>query len=367
MLSPTTGLLTLGILPLLPFSLALVPRAQPHGGHCPLFTNTTFTIYQYQLYPDYARFDPHTCHLYISSLFNGTFATFDPYQNRTLSITSFPGISDVFDEHASGLHLDATSGLISLVIDAQPAFLTGGANVTGDYWLVKYSTRAEREVWRANLTSVTDAKWAGFQDVTVDKRGNSYVIGTYPSSILKVDKSGKKITTWLPPKTPIITTVHGFTGVDSIGDTLLVIDANGVPEELSEGDSLLWRMDMRDEQANPMLVELRPEGVKIGVPDAIYLPEKYGGRVMLVALNYVGVQVLRSDDGWGSAEVLGTVTLDFPALFQRIIPSTVQIGEDKIFAVGQKFPGAIVPGTKGGNQTDFPFFDITGEVDALVG
>lgn len=222
-------------------------------------------------------------------------------------------------------------------------------------------------MWRVNLTEVTQGKWSGFQDVTVDKRGNSYVIGTYPSSILKVDKAGKRITTWLPPKTPINTTVHGFTGVESIGDTLLVIDSNGVPEELSDGDSLLWRMDMRDPIANPKQVTLRPPGVKIGVPDAIHLPEKYGGKIMLVSLNYVGVLVLRSRDAWVSAEVLGTVKSDFPAFFQKIIPSTVQIGEDRVFAVGQKFPGAIVPGTKGGNQTEFPFFDITGEVTVLVG
>jgi len=299
-----------------------------------------------------------------SSLFNGTIVTYSPYTATTLSIASFPGISDVFDSHASGLHLSPHTGILSLVIDAQPAFLTGGANATGDYWLVKYSTLSHRELWRANLTSVTDAKWAGFQDVTVDKRGNSYVVGTYPSSILRVDKTGREIVPWLPPKTTN-TTVHGFTGVVSLGETMLVIDSNGVPEELSEGNSLLWRFDMRDEVARPRLVKVRPEGTKLGVPDAIYLPGKYGGRVMLAALNYVGVSVLRSGDGWESAELLGTVVSDFPAFFQRIIPSTVQIGES-LFMVGQRFPGEIVPGTKGGNQSDFPFFDITAQVEALL-
>ncbi|KAK0654880.1 hypothetical protein B0T16DRAFT_339510 [Cercophora newfieldiana] len=332
--------------------------------HCPPFNNGTFSIHQFQLYPDMARYDPHSCLLYISSLFNGTIATFSPHTNTTLPTITFPGITEIFDLHASGLHLSPSTGILSLVIDAQPAFLTGGANASGDYFLVKYSTRSNRELWRANLTSVTEAKWSGFQDVAVDKRGNSYVIGTYPSSILKVDKSGKKITVWVPPKTRN-TTVHGFTGVETFGEALLVVDSNGVPEELSEGDSLLWRFDMRDERGRGELVKLKPEGVKLGVPDAILLPGKYGGKVMLVALNYVGIAVMRSGDGWKSAELVGTVKSDFPAFFQRIIPSAVQIGE-KIFMVGQSFPGEIVPGTKGGNQSDFPFFDITAEVDALL-
>ena len=299
-----------------------------------------------------------------SALFNGSMVKYDPYKNKVLDIINFPGITDVFDEHASGIHWDRRTGIVSLVIDAQPAFLTNGANATGDYWLVKYDTHAGRELWRNNLTAVTQAKWSGFQDVTVDARGNSYVVGTYPKSIMKVDKTGRRATPWYHPQTTN-TTVHGFTGVCSIGDTLIAIDANGVPEELSEGDSQLYRFDMSKPTGEPILIPRTPANISLGVPDAIHLPEKYGGRVMLAAMNYVGVTVLRSHDGWRTAEQLGTVVSDFPALFQRILPSTVQIGQSQ-FAIGQRFPGAIVPGTKGGNQSDFPFFDITAQVEALL-
>ena len=337
-----------------------------HHGNCPPLQNGTLTIHQFQLYPDMAVFDTSSCLLYISCLFNGSIAKYDPYQNKVLKIINFPGITDVFDEHASGIHLDQHSGHLSLVIDAQPAFLTGGANATGDYWLVRYDTREEREVWRANLTSVTQAKWAGFQDVTVDARGNSYVIGTYPSSIMKVSKSGKKMTPWYPPQTTN-TTVHGFTGVTSLGNTLLVIDADNVPEELSVGDSKIYRFDMANKDVGtPVRVTLSPAETKLNTPDAIHLPEKYDGKVMLAAMNYIGVTVLRSGDGWHTGEILGTIPSDFPAFFQRIIPSTTQIGE-RIFAVGQWFPGSLVPGTKGGNQSDFELFDITTEVEALLG
>jgi len=296
-------------------------------------------------------------------LFNGSIVKYDPYTNKTLDIINFPGITEVYDEHASGIEWDRRTGLISLVIDAQPAFLTGGANASGDYWLVKYDTRAKREFWRANLTSLTQAKWSGFQDVTVDSRGNSYVVGTYPKSIIRVDKTGTHLKPWYPPQTTN-TTVHGYTGICSTGDTLLVIDANGVPEELSEGNSQIYRFDMTKDKGHPVLVPRTPN-ITLGTPDSIHLPEKYGGKVMLASMNYVGVTVLRSLDGWRTAEQLGTITSDFPAFFQRIIPSTVQIGQSQ-FMIGQRFPGSIVPGTKGGNQSDFPFFDITAQVEALL-
>ncbi|KAK3386484.1 hypothetical protein B0H63DRAFT_411587 [Podospora didyma] len=346
-----------------------MPGSEHHGVHtrCPAFREGTLDLYQWQLYPDSAVFDFDNCVLYISALFNGSMVKYDPYKNKPLEIISFPGISDVFDEHASGLHLGRKSGVVSLVIDAQPAFLTNGANASGDYWLVKYDTRARRELWRANLTSVTQARWAGFQDVTVDARGNSYVVGTYPRSILRVDKTGRHITPWLPPQQPINTTLHGYTGICSTGDTLLVVDANGVPEELSEGNSQLYRFDMRQPTAGkPVLVPRTPRGVLLPNSDAIHLPERYGGTVMFVAHSYIGITVLRSRNGWRSAEQLGTIPSDFPAFFQRIISSTVQIGSERQFMIGQKFPGSIVPGTKGGNQSDFPFFDITAQVEALL-
>jgi len=290
---------------------------------------------------------------------------FDPYKNKTLDQITLPGITDVYDEHGSGLHLDQDTGILSIVIDAQPAFLTGGANVSGDYWLVKYDTHARRELWRANLTSVTKAKYGGYQDVAIDPRGYSYVVGTYPANILRVSPRGDAITAWYPPQTTN-TTIHGYTGIASVGDTLLVIDGNGVPEELSEGDSQLYRFDTTKPRGQPVLIPRTPAGIKLGNSDTIHLPEQYNGTVMLAALNYIGVTVLRSRDGWHTAEQLGTITSDFPAFFQRIIPSTTQIGPDSHFMIGQKFPGSIVPGTKGGNQSDFPFFDITSQINALL-
>jgi hypothetical protein len=297
------------------------------------------------------------------ALFNASITVFDPYKNKTLDIISFPGISEVFDSHGSGVHWDERTNLLSVVIDAQPAFLTGGANVSGDYWLIKYDPIAKRELWRTNLTATTKSKYGGFQDVTVDKRGFSYVVGTYPKSILRVSPNGKDVDVWYPPQTTN-TTVHGFTGITSVGDTLLVVDSNGVPETEAEGNSLIWSFDMRDKKGRPVLVPRTPNR-PLGVSDAIHLPPRYGGKVALVALDLIGVQVLRSRDGWRTAEDVGRITSDFPAFFARILPATVQIGQNQ-FMIGEYFPGQVVPGTKTGNQSDFPMFDITAQLDAML-
>ncbi|KAK1752999.1 hypothetical protein QBC47DRAFT_462692 [Echria macrotheca] len=345
-------------------------RGKKHS--CPPFQNGTFIIHQYQLYPDNAAFDFDECVLYISALFNGSMVKYDPYTGQTLDIINFPGISDVYDEHASGIHWDPRTKDIYLVIDAQPAFLTDGANATGDYWLIKYSTTHSRELHRTNLTALTQSLYAGFQDVTTDSHGNAYVVGTYPSSIIRVSPSGVP-TLFYPPQTSN-TSVHGFTGIVSLPTTfspttLIAISAEGVPEELSAGDSKLYRFDtsLKYPPSQPTIIPISPPETKLGVPDAIHLPERYGGTVMLAAMNYVGVSVLRSKDGWRSAEYLGTIPSDYPKFFERIITATVQIGAEKQFMIGQSFPGGIVPGTKGGNGTDFPFFDITDEVEALLG
>jgi len=363
------------------FFLLVTGSPSSKGGHCPPFNNGSFTVHEYQLYPENGAWDSRNCIVYFrwvaapdiiaclvssvaSALFNGSLIAFDPYKNETVEVITFPGITEGIDEHGSGIHWDERTGLITAVIDAQPAFLTDAANVTGDYWLIKYDPSVGQEVWRVNLTETTQALWGGFQDVTVDEaNGNSFVIGTYPKSIIRVDSTGTKVDIWYPPQTTN-TSVHGYTGIASFGNTLLVIDDNGVPEESFEGNSSIYRFDMSAEKGEPILVQHYPNK-HINVSDALHLPSKYDNTVMLVSIDYTGVQVLRSKDAWETAEFLGTITSDFPVFFESIIPATFEIGES-LFMIGEYFPGQRVPGTKAGNRTDFPMFDITDQVAALL-
>lgn len=197
----------------------------------------------------------------------------------------------------------------------------------------------------------------------VDTKGNSYVTSTYPKSVLKVDKHGREVTVWYPPPEPLNTTIPGYGGAVSFGDVLLVHDARGGSVGGTAG---IYRFDLTEKRGRPVRVPHIPDAA-FGGTSKIHLPPMYGGKVLLLSEDLVGVHVLRSRDGrWERAEYLGVVRSEFPKLFERIISTTVQLGRDKQYMVGQFFPGQIVPGTGAGNHSDFPMFDITERVAALL-
>lgn len=305
-----------------------------------------------------------------SSLFNGSIAEYDPYLDK-FTVINFPGITHAPDQHAGGIDYNPTTGLLHIVIDSQRPFLTEGADVGGDNWLIRYDPARRREHWRANLTATTGGLWGGFQDVAVDSRGNSYVIGTYPKSVLKVSPTGD-VSVWYPPQTTD-TTVRGYTGAASLllrngqpSDTMIVVDNEGVPESELVGDSNLYRFDLTRPHGVPVKIPRVPN-TRFGPGDKIEFPPAYDNKVALVADDYRGTIVLRSRDGtWRQAEHLGLIPSDYPVFFSRITPSTVQLGPERQYLIGNNFPGPIVPGTTGGNHSDFPLFDITREVDKLL-
>jgi hypothetical protein len=59
----------------------------------------------------------------------------------------------------------------------------------------------------------------------------------------------------------------------------------------------------------------------------VKVPAAYGGRVVLVSEQDLGVTVFWSGDGkWRRAENLGTIRSGFLREFERILPTTVQVG-----------------------------------------
>ncbi|GAB1317804.1 hypothetical protein MFIFM68171_08014 [Madurella fahalii] len=339
-------------------------RSDNDGTSCPPFNKGDFTIHQYQLYPENAFWDSQNCVVYFSALFNGSVAVYDPYKDETIRIITFPNITYVPGQHASGLDYSSKSGLLSVVLNSETPFLTGGANVSGDNWLVKYDPVCNRELWRTNLTAVTEGRFGGFQDVSVDTKSNSYVIGTYPKSILKVDKHGLNAEVWYPPQSTN-TAIRGYTGVAALEDVLLVVNTEEVPAS-NPSKSEIYRFDMTEPEGRPVLVERTPN-LPIGVANRIHLPVAYGGRVMLVSEQLLGVTVLRSVDGsWKTAEHLGSIRSNWPIPFDRILPTTVQVGPRNQYMVGQHFPGDIVPGTTAGNRSEWEMFDITAMVEELL-
>ncbi|KAK4175314.1 hypothetical protein QBC36DRAFT_190221 [Triangularia setosa] len=294
-----------------------------------------------------------------SSLWNATVGIYDPYLDKILDVLFFPDISLTL-AHIGGVARDPYSGLISILSNSGNPWATGGADITGERQIMKYDPKKKRVLWARNMTDVSRNRYGGFQDIEHDKRGNTYIVGTYPGVIIRVDKNGKKLTEWYLHQPLSPTTRKGYSGLAVVRGTDIML--------ASDGDGMLYRFDLRQERGRPVSVPLSPERLHMNL-DAIYLPPKYGGRVLLVADLFLGIQVLRSKDRtWRKAENLGTIPR--PAMLNGLaidgaVVAPVQMGSNSLYMViGNIDP--FIPGMVAGNRTLFPFPDITDEVERLL-
>lgn len=305
-----------------------------------------------------------------SALFNASVAVFDLSKNTITESITFPGLSGDPTLHLGPAAPDP-SGKLTVLFDAAAAFNTNGQDVSGSNVLVKYDFDAKQVIWQRNLTAdVTQGRFGGFQDVVHDKNENIYVVGTFPGTVLRVDKNGNGLKGWFLPDAAALanTTVAGFAGIESIPakDLLLV-------NHIADGEIYRFDAVSTSETGTPVLIPRTgvngtSPAAPLGSTDAILLPAKYNNTVLLVAVDAVGVTVLRSKDGtWTSAETLGTISNNAPEAMGGLVPASVQVGPDKIFMVEEFFADTpLVAGTNAGNRTAFPMIDITAQVDALL-
>ncbi|KAK3688832.1 hypothetical protein B0T22DRAFT_162482 [Podospora appendiculata] len=326
----------------------------PSSGRCPPFNRGTFAIDAYQLYPENMDWDSKLCQVYIGILFNASFGIYDPYADA-LSVIEFPGYTRHSAFHVGGVAYDPYSGLTSVILGQGNAFNTAGAQIAGDNFFKKFDPRTRKFLWSLNATAVSQGRYGGFNDVTHDVHGNSFFVGTFPSSILKVDPAGTTIEEWYLPPT-IDHTIRGYSGIALVEDTIMVLDS---------GTGQLFRFDATAEKGTPIPVPHTPN-TPIPGGDSIRLPPKFGGRIMLAADHVRGVAVLRSKDAkWTEAEYLGLIPNPPGLPAGVLIVSTTQIG-DKLYIVNDWFADPWVPGTVAGNKTTFPMIEITHQVNALL-
>lgn len=328
----------------------------------------------YQLYPQDADWDALSCRVWIGAVWNATAVRYDPYTHTVETILSFPGISltgsahvsaAVWDPYNSDPHPGAGASrrdwVSVLANSAQPWLLDDlGGDVSGERELIKWDVGKQAAVWRVGIESVTKGRYGGFQDVEHDRWGRTYIMGTYPGTILRVDRDGSGLTEWSVPEPLPPTRQKGWSGVAVVretgGETMLAVD----------GDGRIYRFDLREEKGTAVHVPMWPE-VLYNDTDAIYLPPMYGGRVLLVASVYTGIQVLRSEDQqWKTADYLGTVPIPSGELYEGAFAvSSVQMGSSSVFMV-LFYSSDVQPGALAGNKTEFPFRDITDDINALL-
>ncbi|KAK0630859.1 hypothetical protein B0T17DRAFT_572834 [Bombardia bombarda] len=339
-------------------------RSNGHGSHnhgCPPLNRGSFAIDYFQLYAENADWDEASCLVWFGSVWNATVAIYDPYTDTMLDVLSFPGTSYTGTIHIGGVARDPHTGLITILTDSARPWETAGADVSGDHLLMKYSPYSKKILWTLNITAVTRGRYGAFQDVEHDKRGNTYVVGTFPGTVMRADREGRAVGPWyLPEPFPNTTTRWGFSGLAAVGGESEVLLAN-------DGDGRLYRFDMREAEGRPVLVPTTPEVLYTG-QDAIYLPPMYGGRVLLVASHDNGIQVLRSRDRtWRTAENLGLIPSPTGGLYEGgFAVAPVQIGSDAVYLVDLFWDTPWVPGTVAGNRSLFPMKDITSDVERLL-
>jgi hypothetical protein len=291
-----------------------------------------------------------------SQIWNASLGIYDPYTRKHQTI-EFLNISHNPAFHLGAVAADRKTGHLSLIADAANAFPSEGKDISGTNWLLKYDPVSNSLLYKINLTETSQAKYGGFQDIEQDPEGNVFVVGTWPGTLLKVDKEGKTVTPWYLPER-IVQTEKGIGGIAALGWLLLAQgDASGK----------IWRFDLKAEKGVPYAIPVTSGNHSFGASDAIYLPPKYSGTVLLVAEDTIGISVFRSKDAkWDSAEFLGLIPRPSWLEAGTNVVAPVQVG-DAVYMVVEQFgdEGLNGPGTAG-NRGEFPFFDITAEVGKLL-
>ncbi|KAF2709492.1 hypothetical protein K504DRAFT_502218 [Pleomassaria siparia CBS 279.74] len=347
-------LISLTIINAFPVTTQLASRASSCAD-----VNGTFVINEQGLYPENANFDAASCQLYLSVVYNASVAVYDPYLGN-MTVIEFANITRNPEFHIDGAVASPYTSTIFILANAAAAFTTQGQDVSGTNMLLQLDPVSRNEISRVNLTETTQGAYGGFQDLEFDMRGNVYVLGTFPGSIVRVEPeanngTGVNVVEWWKVDTP--TTTNGMAGLATFrnSNVLLANDNAGTT------NSSLVKFDMTQAKGTPVPIPISNNRTIAG-SDAMRLPVKYNGTVLLVAVDVAGIEVLRSKDGtWDNAEGLGLVSNNVSAAMGGSVTNTVEIG-NRILMVEEFF----ADGPNGGNRTQFPFVDITDEVDRLV-
>ncbi|KAK5047450.1 hypothetical protein LTR84_006546 [Exophiala bonariae] len=348
------------------------------SGICPPFSGSFF-VEQQDLYPESADWDPNNCILYLGSLFNCSIVAYSPY-NKTSEIiiipgTSHPGSDNFTEYHLNGIEYNLNTGHILATVSSAQSFVSviapgpdntivvdySHANYTGPNHLIVYDPKAKRLIADLNLDvaqeefrAITGNLTNGFQDVAaVDTTGDSYIVGTFGNSIVKLARDTNVPHLWFSPTN--YTREYGFGGIAALGEKLIVSDA------VSGG---FVTFDARDDDPQPTYVELQglPANYRPLNADGVYSPKRYNGKVVLWSDDYNGTSVYGSDDNWASAHFIGLIANDDPGRIQGAMTTACFEINDRVYVLNQIFQFSLPVKPR----KNFPMYDVTWQLDAMV-
>ncbi|KAM0261394.1 hypothetical protein ACHAQJ_002246 [Trichoderma viride] len=304
------------------------------------------------MYPENADFDPEKGVIYLSNLSNASVSVYDMRKQRVVDIFTLPGITGNPNYHTGGVQLDQSRRHLTIIANAAPAFATGGEDISGSNLAISYDVDSKKVDWKVNLTAVVKGKYGGFQDADLDAQGNTFALGSFPSSLVKISPNGKEAVAWYEAK-GVSQTDYGFSGITAAENGRLLL----VGDNSTGG---LLRFDPAEQQGRPTPIPLQNlSGKRIGQHlDAILLPKFLDGKVLLVVDGQKGVNVIRSESQkWDKAEVRGVI----PNAYASEAGFTVAVIEawERLYVITEWLDSTL-------NRTAFPVYDITNNVWQLL-
>jgi hypothetical protein len=198
--------------------------------------------------------------------------------------------------------------------------------------------------------------YAGYADASLGPDGNTYVLGTYSSNILRVTPD-KEISTFYvaeplgPPR------LYGFTGIAHVGDAMIVPD-NIIGQ--------LIHFNVRDKVGTPVTIKQTPYHA-FKTANVLHFPEKYNDTILLVAENstpdypFGGVAVYQDKSKqFEDVEFLGFL----PSRLTNALTTSARQMADRIYVVALPTDGANI--TVAGESSRFVFQDFTDDLDSLI-
>ncbi|PGH23486.1 hypothetical protein AJ80_02440 [Polytolypa hystricis UAMH7299] len=203
----------------------------------------------------------------------------------------------------------------------------------------------KRVLSQTNLSTAGQGLYAGYADAMPAADGNTYVVGSYVSNIIRVTPSRELSTFYVqhplgPPRE------YGYTGLANLGNFLI---ANDNPS------GQLVKFDVRDNQGTPVVIPQDPYH-KFSTSNMMDFPSKYRNTILLAAEN----QAESTDAQWDSAEFLGFI----PSVVKGTFATAARQMADRIYIVALPLDGETI--YVSGHSSEFLLQDITDALDTVL-
>lgn len=334
---------------------------RPDWPECPEFNKGSFDIKHPKLYSTSAAWDGNNCVLLVGSQVTPEVIVYDPYNDHVVRVVEIPDIAHNTDYYISSVHWDWYTGLWTFLATSRRAEETHGADVSGNNYVIKYDVYKNAFVWKVNLEAVTShGKFGGFYGLETDFQGNTYVAGTYRSTIIRILPDGQFVKFWWLEHADHLD--QGIRGLAAVHDfnRLLTHNAEGLIAPLDMGQEFgQWQPDW-----------LVDTNMKIADVQGIALPQKYTSHVALLTSPSQGVQVVQAMGYlWQTEDCLNDrhavqhtfTVIPAPAAVtaENGYPyDTVQVGSNSIFMLFE-----YKDRHKNGDESVWHFEDITQAIE----